>query len=1423
LARFGLAISEFSLELGCSFNKDWEWHPFPVPRPRNNRDANAFSDRDRSIFGRPSSVEHDDGSGRERAEMTSETPPLGRVGGRYRVVEELARGGMGVVLRAIDEVAGRDVAIKRALPEAGIDGERALQREYHILAGIRHPSVIEVYDYGSDQSGPFYTMELLDGSDLAELSPMDWATACRYLRDVASSLALLNARKLVHRDVSLRNVRVSASGRAKLLDFGAVATFGLLTTIVGTPPYVPPEALYGQALDGRADLYSLGSLAYRVLTGRVAFAARTLQELPQAWRIEPLPPAVLRPDIPEWLSEMVLALLSLDPAARPPTAAAVIDRINAKSGLEQESVPEVARAYLYRPKLVGREGELGVLRQHVERAVAGQGGAVVVEGEAGAGRTRLLEEAIFEAQLKGALILSARGDAHPEEYRVARALSSMLTRLVPETPGSIPPIAGFSSSRPPRPRRFRTERPPNQPVDPSEHRASLGAAFVESIVAACRRQPVVVAVDDLHLADEPSAALITALARRSSGLPLLVVATELLDNSATNSTARLRDVAHALRLRPLKTKESEQLVRELFGDAAHAGRVGSWLHDHGAGWPRRILELAQHLVTSGVARYADGAWVLPQEPGQLASPGEEAELFEATVRGLTKPALELGQAVSLCDGDIPLELAVRLAQSDGQTAFSLLDELVMSDILVGTPSGFGFRTESLRLAMQHGCSAERRAPIELRIADHLLADEREPLNALRAGRHLIRGGRTEIGAELVLTGTAALRVRGFEGLEAASAALEEALVAFEDQRGAGRYLLFAALAALSISGWMTDRKFADRYGDRAIELGLELTGLERARKAAQWMGAPLAALVGVGVSALLHLARRRSLPSELGHFTTLFESLFQTSATRVGVSAICLDGVAVERTLAKLEPLTLFPRSHICGLIHAYCTQILLAVSGREAEARTLSLELLQELAHPKWARQLGDVAFKPLVAGQLLTLGMLEACMDNGTALARADQLESVGLSFYAKMASQIRLVHHAYRGEVAEVRRYIAEVETQAAEGGSTWQTELLVTVTMIRAYQSTGDVVGLRQTLEQLRSLAKKIPSLRVHAAMARAAYQLERGRTEVATEAYERALPESIPRHVPGWADARGQYARALIELGRLGEARRVCLEALECMAPGDDEFAVLYLEPQRQLARAEALLGDVVSASARLDRLLTRYRDRGPVTLSAIHVAYADVSVHAGDRLGFDTHVALLETLARSTENPGLLAQVARLSATGRRWADAANADPAGISDHPPGSGLEAMCRELMGRPLAERAAKALELIIQETDAEAGWFFIRQDMSLTLLARTSAAEPPPWLQAWLEDSIDHHESDNLDGPTATSHTPELSTVIAERAGHLPLVLVATSAEPSVVIGAVALRFATGERRAGRVPQLPRVPLVDMIANAFSDTDRTVKDP
>jgi serine/threonine protein kinase len=155
---------------------------------------------------------------------------------------------MGEVFAAVDQSTGARIALKRMLvPESKHAKQRSpvvnFMREYHALTELRHPRIIAVYDYGVDRARPYYTMELLDGHDLRELSPVPFREACGYLRDVASSLALLHARRLLHRDISPRNVRRTSDGRCKLLDFGAMVPFGVPPNLTGTPSFIAPEAL----------------------------------------------------------------------------------------------------------------------------------------------------------------------------------------------------------------------------------------------------------------------------------------------------------------------------------------------------------------------------------------------------------------------------------------------------------------------------------------------------------------------------------------------------------------------------------------------------------------------------------------------------------------------------------------------------------------------------------------------------------------------------------------------------------------------------------------------------------------------------------------------------------------------------------------------------------------------------------------------------------------------------------------------------------------------------------------------------------------------------------------------------------------------------------------------------------------------------
>jgi serine/threonine-protein kinase len=196
--------------------------------------------------------------------MTAVGHALSELGGdRYVLRGEIARGGAAVVLRAHDQLTQQDVALKRLLGGSGAKHARLtslFEREYDTLATLLHPNIVHVHDYGIDAEGPYYTMELLEAGDLQTAAPLPWQLACAVLRDVASALALLHARRLVHRDVSPVNVRFGADGSTRLIDFGASTSFGRTEELIGTPHFVAPECLTTRVVDARTDLYSLGAV-----------------------------------------------------------------------------------------------------------------------------------------------------------------------------------------------------------------------------------------------------------------------------------------------------------------------------------------------------------------------------------------------------------------------------------------------------------------------------------------------------------------------------------------------------------------------------------------------------------------------------------------------------------------------------------------------------------------------------------------------------------------------------------------------------------------------------------------------------------------------------------------------------------------------------------------------------------------------------------------------------------------------------------------------------------------------------------------------------------------------------------------------------------------------------------------------------------
>ena len=258
------------------------------------------------------------------------------IAGRYRPEHMLGRGGMAAVHKVFDTSKQQHCALKRLFlperPDRRASAVALFEREFLTLSQLDHPRVVEVFDYGVDEVGPYYTMELIGGADLHKLVPLPWREACAIARDLCSVLALLHSRRMVYRDLGPRNVRYAPGVAAKLIDFGAMMPMGASRTLVGTPAFCAPEAVHLQPLDARTDLYSLGVTLYFMLLGRVPYAARDFHQLREQWRSQPRRPIDSVPELPKALDQLVMDLIHLDPTLRPANAAEVMERLGAIEG-----------------------------------------------------------------------------------------------------------------------------------------------------------------------------------------------------------------------------------------------------------------------------------------------------------------------------------------------------------------------------------------------------------------------------------------------------------------------------------------------------------------------------------------------------------------------------------------------------------------------------------------------------------------------------------------------------------------------------------------------------------------------------------------------------------------------------------------------------------------------------------------------------------------------------------------------------------------------------------------------------------------------------------------------------------------------------------------------------------------------------------
>lgn len=1307
----------------------------------------------------------------------SEAPQLNA---RFRIDAELARGGMGAVFSAFDNATGQQVALKRLSSNAPAEARILFEREYCVLLSLQHPKIIQVYEYGLDAQGPFYTMELLEGADLRELAPMPARDACRYLRDVASSLALLHARRLLHRDVSARNVRTRPDGSCKLIDFGALMSFGTSDQVVGTPPGIAPEALSGQALDQRTDLYSVGALGYFLLTGRHAYPARNVHALPDVWANQLIPPSFYAPETPQELEALVLQLLSLDVLSRPGSAVEVIDRINAIADFEPDHDAQVARAYVRGTQLVERGREIARGERAIARAKEGHGRAWIIEARAGVGKTRLLNEISVRAQLAGMLVLRVDAAEHVGRIATGRALLAQLLRLHPQLADAAfgPHRELLAQAWPDLFWAQAAERAPrDQPTE--DEWSALTVLLEEQLYALTQQKPLLLAVDNVPQSDKQSAAMLMALARRARGASLLLVTTARLPRAELSAAMRgLYESASTIALRGLTAQGSQALLRSTFGDVPHAQRTAQRLHQTTHGNLEHSMVLMERWVSDGVVQYVGGGFNLPLSLPPAALPsGDQVALDRLATCSDTARAIAC--SVAQLDEPVALETCVSLAccEHDSQAVHRALDELLRVDVLVQSAKGLRFHNERLRGLADASLSAEARAALQQRIATHLAeASDGSFAQQTQAGLQLIRAGQRERGAVLIADAArAALAVElPPEQIAVNYKALEAALEVYREI-GKTQLEQLELLVALVMASYDISQAVALRHGDAtlaALEAALGTAELSRRSE-------PVALeelLQALAAAPVLEPGCERT--DKTPDVLTLVGWLVRAVASLIGVAAAAIDHEAQARHLAPLRPFQLLGPTNPAALVYDFCRMLTTLSEDRFAEAHKGWSELLERLEH-------ADGLTPPILArmrqAAVFALGLLECQLDDSRALARLPVLESAGTPRALAMVAQLGFLYYGFRGDIDKSNECRERLEVHAVQHGSAWQMEVWANCTASAVYSNTRDVAGNKRTLAQLDRLRRQMPALEQYWERAAGTQRLLAGAPARAVELYERTLARSGPRERVGWGAVQGALANAYNDLGQHARAREICEETLRVCAD-DLDYVAMLLRAQVELCRALGGVGEHEEAQRRLGELFERYLpNENPLTLGTLHHTAAELALARGDILEFEHHLNMMHSYFAPTRNPALIAQSDRL----RHRHASALASP-NAEDQAAAAGVVGVTVShtlMTAHGAIERKQRALELIASQTEASSAFMFTRGfGDEPVLLSALGGREPGSRLLDAVRAMFEAIPEDNDETAIASG---ALTTTAEPIQDHRLLPLTVTVEAKRLLIGAIAV--------------------------------------
>jgi len=604
--------------------------------------------------------------------------------GPYTVVGIVGRGGMGAVYLAEDTRDKRQVALKVLPPEYADTPDRVARFLREGMAGTRlhHPNIVETYEVGEDAGTYYIALEFIHGQSLRGLMdqrPLTQREALSFALQIAEALNHAHVRNVVHRDIKPSNVMVTEDGAVKVMDFGlarvtdasAVTMAGVL---MGTAAYVSPEQARGEPTDARGDLYSLGVMLYEMLSRQLPFTAENTAALIfKHINEQPVPIRRVSPELLPAVDSLVWRLLHKAAEQRFQSAVELASALRIclealdsgavlPSNLFDPTLPAEESLMGGQVQLIGREREMALLREHLQRAAGGRGSLVLISGEAGVGKTRLVQEIQREASREGFLSMSGhclyQEDPNPYLPFVEILQSYLDTR---ETMVSVEDIerqdeiGGLVA-------RLSNFLPYSGSPGPTASQETLGwsdaqTALFETVrqvlVALSQKQPLLLSVDDLQWGSVTTLRFLHYLGRNIQSVPILLVGTYRREDLQTEGEGQPHPLVEIARrmsregllqqieIQPLTRKQSDDLMRAVLPGVPESADFLELVHRETEGNPFFVLEALRLWQEEGKLIYTETGWRLTAKTEEMRVPQRVHDVVARRLERVDEAAREI--------------------------------------------------------------------------------------------------------------------------------------------------------------------------------------------------------------------------------------------------------------------------------------------------------------------------------------------------------------------------------------------------------------------------------------------------------------------------------------------------------------------------------------------------------------------------------------------------------------------------------------------------------------------------------------------------------------------------------------------------------------------------------------------------------------